>query len=112
MRNSFSMAAVLASAFSVACAAPQGATSSATPPEQSASGPFVSPDLPVLSGQTATCAGPREKTFNLEAREVTVDLGMGMKFNAWTYNGRLPGPVLEACEGDHVKIVLGNHTQT
>jgi nitrite reductase (NO-forming) len=95
-------------AFSVvaaACATPQGATTGD-------SGPFVAPDLPKLAGQTATCAGPREKTFTLEAREATIALGMGIRLKAWTYNGQLPGPPLEACEGDHVKIVLTNHADT
>ncbi len=77
-----------------------------------ASTPFKAADLPALAGQNATCSGPREKVFTLEARESTVDLGMGVKFNAWTYNGTLPGPTLEACEGDHVKIVLTNHAST
>lgn len=58
--------------------------------------------LPQVNGQVATCAGPGEKAFTLEAREQTVDLGMGIKFAAWTYNGAFPGPVLEACEGDTV----------
>jgi nitrite reductase (NO-forming) len=77
-----------------------------------ADGPFVAPDLPALEGQTATCAGPHEKSFTLDAREATLDLGMGTQFAAWTYNGRLPGPVLEACEGDHVTITLTNHAGT
>src|SRR5215467_438220 len=97
---------ILFSVVAVGCATPQGATS------QTAGGPFVAPDLPVLAGQTATCQGPREKTFTLEAREATLNLGMGMRVTAWTYNGTLPGPVLEACEGDHVKIVLTNHADT
>jgi FtsP/CotA-like multicopper oxidase with cupredoxin domain len=74
--------------------------------------PFSSPDLPVLAGQEATCRGPREKRFALEAKETIVDLGMGTRFAAWTYNGLLPGPTLEACEGDRVTIVLTNHAHT
>jgi len=89
-----------------ACATPQGASGDAV------GSPFSSPDLPALAGQTATCAGPRAKTFTLETREATVDLGMGTRFNAWTYNGKLPGPTLEACEGDHIKITLTNHAET
>jgi nitrite reductase (NO-forming) len=88
------------------CTTTQGAT------RTDDSGPFTAPDLPKLVGQARTCAGPHEKTFTLEARETTVDLGMGMRFNAWTYNGQLPGPALEVCEGDHVKIVLTNHANT
>jgi nitrite reductase (NO-forming) len=88
-----------------ACAQPKAAGTGSV-------GPIASPDLPALSGQAATCAGPRERSFTLEAREVTINLGMGMRFNAWTYNGQLPGPVLEACEGDRVKITVKNHAST
>ncbi len=74
-------------------------------------GPFKAADLPHMQGQVATCAGPHEKTFTLEAREQTVDLGLGIKFAAWTYNGALPSAVLEACEGDTVTIVMTNHAE-
>jgi nitrite reductase (NO-forming) len=73
--------------------------------------PFEAAGLPRMRGQVTTCAGPREKTFRLEARETTVDLGMGIKFAAWTYNGELPGPVLEACEGDTITIIMTNHAE-
>jgi nitrite reductase (NO-forming) len=75
-------------------------------------GPFKAPGLPRMAGQVATCAGPHAKAVTLEAREVKVDLGMGLSFDAWTYNGELPGPVLEACEGDTVSITLMNHAGT
>ena len=93
-------------AMAAACTARQGMT------DLSDRGPFVAPDLPAMSGQAATCAGPRDKTFTLEAREVTVDLGMNIKFQAWTYNGKFPGPTLEACEGDRVRITVVNHAST
>lgn len=104
MRIPLLIAALAASA--AACATPQGATSTRD------GGPFTAPDLPKLAGQAATCAGPREKTFALEAKEATIELGMGLRFNAWTYDGALPGPTLEACEGDHVTIKLANHANT
>jgi nitrite reductase (NO-forming) len=37
---------------------------------------------------------------------------MGVRFAAWTYNGTLPGPVLEACEGDRIRVTLANHAST
>src|SRR5262245_31959453 len=106
MRTYLLIGSLLFGGMSLACATPEGATSDA------AAGPFVAPDLPLLAGQAATCAAPREKSFALEARETTVDLGMGVRFNAWTYNGKLPGPTLEACEGEQVKITLTNHAAT
>jgi nitrite reductase (NO-forming) len=68
--------------------------------------------MAALAGQAATCAGPREKSFSLEAREVTLDIGMATRFNAWTYDGTLPGPTLEVCEGDEVRITVANHAET
>jgi nitrite reductase (NO-forming) len=96
---------LLLGALATGCAAPQAAN-------PSGDGPFAGPGLPVLAGQAATCSGPREKSFALEAREATVDLGLGVRFAAWTYNGQLPGPPLEACEGDHVTITVANHAST
>jgi nitrite reductase (NO-forming) len=97
-------AAVLFGAIAAACAGgPHAAVSSE---------PFAAPDLPHINGQAATCGGPREKTFSLEVREATLDLGLGFRFNAWTYNGQVPGPVLEACEGDTVRITVTNHAGT
>ena len=40
-------------------------------------GPLIAQGLPRMTGQAATCAGPREKRFTLEAREVAIDLGLG-----------------------------------
>lgn len=87
-----------------ACVGPHTATPN--------SGPLRAPDLPALQGQAVTCAGSPRKSFALEARETLIDLGMGFRFNAWTYNGLLPGPVIEACEGDRVRITLTNHGGT
>lgn len=61
--------------------------------------------MPAVAGQQKTCDGPRGRTFDLDVIETTgVDLGMGTTFAAWTYNGRLPGPTLEACEGDVARL--------
>ncbi len=65
-----------------------------------------------LKGQQATCGGDRHKTIALEAKETAVTLGMGITFKAWTYNGQLPAPTIEACEGDEVTIALANHAGT
>ncbi len=65
-----------------------------------------------LAGQAKTCASDREKTFRLEVREITIDIGGGTQFNAWTYDGQLPGPTLEVCEGDRVTIEVTNKGST
>jgi nitrite reductase (NO-forming) len=68
--------------------------------------------MEAVKGQQVTCNGPREKTFNLDVIETTVDLGMGTTFAAWTYNGRIPGPTIEVCEGDKVTITVNNKGTT
>lgn len=76
------------------------------------SGPLSTINMPAVAGQQKTCGGPHEKTFDLTVIEKTVDLGMGTRFGAWTYDGRLPGPTLEACEGDVVTINVHNSGTT
>lgn len=62
-----------------------------------------------LAGQERTCgAGPQDRVVTLTAVEKIVDIGEGMKMEAWTFNGTAPGPTIEACENDTLKIVLKN----
>ncbi len=61
-----------------------------------------------LAGQRATCAGPSHKSFSVDMVEVQVDLGQGLKTTAWTFNGTIPGPTLEACIGDTVTMTVTN----
>ena len=62
-----------------------------------------------LAGQETTCGkGSQNRTVNLHAEEKIVDLGDGITTEAWTFNGTTPGPIIEACEGDTVKIVVEN----
>ena len=106
MRMYLLIAVAALAAGTSACTGALGAT------EDSLAGPFAASGLPKMRGQVATCGAASDKAFTLEAREVRVDLGMGFRFDAWTYNGQLPGPVLEACEGDTVRITLANHADT
>lgn len=63
----------------------------------------------VLKGQHVTCAGPRHKTFNIEMKEVQVQLSDDIETAAWTFNGTVPGPVIETCVGDTVTLIISNH---
>ena len=65
-----------------------------------------------IAGQAATCGGSRSKSFDLEVIETTVDLGGGTTFAAWTYDGGVPGPTIEVCEGDDVTINVVNKGTT
>jgi len=50
----------------------------------------------------------REYTITAEIREVEVV--PGLVYEAWTYNGRIPGPTIRATEGDIVRIHFLNAT--
>lgn len=48
------------------------------------------------------------KVFRLTAEPVTREFAPGMIVNCWGYNGQTPGPVIEAVEGDRVRIIVEN----
>jgi len=95
---------------------PDGTGSTSTPSSQQSGGAIAAPlttrNMEAVKGQQAACSGPNEKTFNVDVIETTVDLGMGTTFAAWSYNGRIPGPAIEACEGDKVTINVNNKGTT
>ena len=55
------------------------------------------------------------RTFEVTAEDKEIEIAPGIKFPAWTYNGRVPGPSLRATEGDRLRIVfknLGSHSHS
>ncbi len=48
------------------------------------------------------------KVFHLVAEEVQHEFAPGLVANCWGYNGGVHGPVIEAVEGDRVRIFLTN----
>jgi FtsP/CotA-like multicopper oxidase with cupredoxin domain len=54
--------------------------------------------------------GTTLRNFTLIAQENTnVSISNnGLTFNAWTYNGSIPGPTMRMTEGDHIQITLIN----
>jgi len=75
--------------------------------------PLSTKNMPPIAGQQKTCAGPRDKIFDVDVVETAgVDLGMRTTFAAWAYNGRIPAPTIEACQGDRVTINVHNKGTT
>jgi len=52
---------------------------------------------------------PQEVHLALEVREVVAEVAEGILYYYWTYNERVPGPILRVREGDTVVITLRNH---
>ena len=48
--------------------------------------------------------------YTLIAEDTTIEIAPGLRVDAWTYNGTVPGPTLTATEGDKVIIHFINKT--
>jgi FtsP/CotA-like multicopper oxidase with cupredoxin domain len=48
------------------------------------------------------------KVFKLTVEPCEHEIAPGMTINAWCYNGRTPGPTIEATEGDRIRVVVTN----
>jgi FtsP/CotA-like multicopper oxidase with cupredoxin domain len=48
------------------------------------------------------------KVYHLVAGSFTHEFAPGLRAECWGYNGTTPGPLIEAVEGDHVRIYVTN----
>ena len=55
--------------------------------------------------------GRTVREWTLIAEDKEIEVAPGVKFAAWTYNGRVPGPTLRATEGERVRIKFLNGSQ-
>ncbi len=52
--------------------------------------------------------GQRLREYEVVSHNKTIEVMPGIPFQAWTYNGRIPGPTFRATEGDRVRIHFFN----
>lgn len=57
---------------------------------------------------STTPDGRTLREYEIIARNKEVEILPGIKFPAWTYNDRIPGPTLRCTDGDRVRIILQN----
>jgi FtsP/CotA-like multicopper oxidase with cupredoxin domain len=55
--------------------------------------------------------GRTVREWELLAQDKEIEVAPGVKFAAWTYNGRVPGPTLRATEGERLRIKFINGSQ-
>ena len=87
---------------------------------------MIGPDVPAPGGPhdldelllpppaLARRAG-RVREYELVALDKTIEVAQGVEFNAWTYNGTVPGPIIRATEGDLLRVNFrngGSHPHT
>src|SRR5688572_31559214 len=51
---------------------------------------------------------PRVVEITLDARVASLEITPGVKTDAWTYNGGLPGPLIRARRGDRIIVHCSN----
>jgi FtsP/CotA-like multicopper oxidase with cupredoxin domain len=66
--------------------------------------PVEMPDLPKLEWKMVRGV----KEFHLHAQVVRREFLPGMAFWVWGFNGTMPGPIIEAVQGDRVRIIVHN----
>jgi FtsP/CotA-like multicopper oxidase with cupredoxin domain len=54
--------------------------------------------------------GRRVRTYKIQAVVKNIEIMPGISYEAWTYNGRVPGPTLRATEGDLMRVEFTNGT--
>jgi manganese oxidase len=60
-------------------------------------------------GKTRRLASGRVlREWELVAQDKEIEVAPGVRFPAWTYNGRIPGPALRAREGERLRVRFGN----
>jgi FtsP/CotA-like multicopper oxidase with cupredoxin domain len=58
-----------------------------------------------------TASGQVIREWTLEARDREIEVAPGVRFQAWTYNGRVPGPTLRCREGERLRITFFNGSE-
>jgi len=88
---------------------PEVRTGAAEPfePGPQLSGKVTNPHPAVL--QPASEA--RTKQLSLDAIDALVEIGGGVRYNAWTFGGTVPGPVIHVRQRDTVEFTLKNSSR-
>jgi manganese oxidase len=84
---------------------PKKAAHIQTESSQSSYLPVETPDVPKLPWKMVDGV----KEFRLIAEPLRREFVPGKVVDVWGYNGSLPGPTIEANEGDRVRVIFDNH---
>jgi nitrite reductase (NO-forming) len=81
--------------------APANISHGEAPVGTSGTAPPVSPDAPPRSSEHL-------HRIRLEISDATIDIAANVKYDAWTFGGRVPGPFIRITQGDTVDFTLVN----
>ena len=90
----------------------------ASPPTPENAAAAVSP-LSIMSGAPVAHAAPAalppliangdSASVNLVATDTTVEIASGVQYQAWTFSGTVPGPILHVRQGQTVNVIFANN---
>ena len=66
-------------------------------------------DNPGIAPATNVSTDPNVFELTLDAREADVEVRSGTSTHVWTYNGTVPGPLIDARVGQTLKVHFRNH---
>ena len=83
----------------------------ATPPARSPQSAEASPAIAYAPNvpPPITRHEPAIVRVHLDAVASTIELAPGIKYDAWTFNGKVPGPMIRARVGDTLEVTVTNH---
>jgi nitrite reductase (NO-forming) len=96
----------LASSRTVLPPTPQNAAAAVSPLSLASGKPVAnvaSPVLPPLLGEGDTVA------VTIESKDSTVEIASGVQYQAWTFGGTVPGPILHVRQGQTVNVTFVNN---
>jgi nitrite reductase (NO-forming) len=73
-------------------------------------GPFLQGDALAIVPAVGKLGAEVEKTIQIDVVDRVIEIAPGVNFNAWTFGGHVPGPVVHARVGDRVRFSMTNRS--
>ncbi len=86
-----------------------GGAPAATQPTAAPTVPLVSVPHQLYDASTKPVSSDKVKEITLSVEQKTLEIASGVPYEAWTFGGSIPGPVLRVRQGDQVKFTLVNN---
>ena len=96
---------MLGAAAMTACGTP----AQAAQPTAAPTVPLVKAPHTLFDASTKPASSDKVKEITLTVEDKTLEIAPGVPYEAWTFNGTVPGPILRVRQGDQVKFTLVNH---
>src|SRR5262245_13671251 len=73
-------------------------------------GPFLQGDALSIVPSAGKLGQDAVKTIQIDVVDRVIEIAPGVNFNAWTFGGHVPGPVVRARVGDHIRFSMTNRS--